>query len=65
MQRIARIQCRLGWHQWSPWNSTMTTLETATGCDALDSIEGKLVIETRTRSCHQCEKDQLKQLLHW
>ncbi len=65
MQLIGRIRCRLGLHQWSPWLSTMTTLESVTGHEILDSIEDDLTIETRTRSCDRCGKGALKQILHW
>jgi len=64
MQLLERIRCRIGMHRWTAWSSTTTPIEATTGHDVLDGIDD-LSVETKTRSCEQCGKGHIKQVLHW
>ena len=67
-------RCRIGLHQWSPWEDTSVGLFPIGDRQALNivnnfSAEGvdveTLALTTKHRECQQCGKLQGKQFINW
>lgn len=66
MDKVERLLCRIGLHQWGTWSSVRIPLIPTNGYKALE--EGKeFTIETLMRTCGRgvCDKGQIRTVLHW
>lgn len=67
MDKLGELLCRIGVHDWTPWEASTVPLVSVSSYDEQLEFGEELDIklEMKIRECERCGTDQTRRILHW